>query len=123
MRRDDAMTAAPSPHSHSARQGMSVDLVVFERGHVPFLLVPLALHGSESVLASVYESVYGSVYEGVYESFSESVSEIVSTTSPSSLCDRKIGPGIAVHCAGVVCCAELKNHTTCTVDLMLMAET
>lgn len=41
----------------------------------------------------------------------------------SSLCDRKIGPGIAVHCAGVICCAKLRNQSMCAVDLMLMAET
>ena len=41
----------------------------------------------------------------------------------SSFCDRKIGPSIAVHCVGVICCVKLGNQTTCAVDLMLMAET
>jgi hypothetical protein len=85
---------------------------------------------SKSVTESVTESVSRSVTKSVTESVSKSVTKSVKEcyrecfkTFLSSLCDRRIGPGIAVHCAGIICCAKLRNQTMCAVDLVLMAET
>jgi hypothetical protein len=77
---------------------------------------------SKSVSKSVTESVTESVSRSVTKSVKECYRECFKTFL-SSLCDRRIGPGIAVHCAGIICCAKLRNQTMCAVDLVLMAET
>jgi hypothetical protein len=82
------------------------------------------------VFTSVSKSVYECFQECLRECFQECLREFFREffqeffpASLSSLCDRKIGPGIAMHCVEVIFCAELRNQTMCTVDLMAMVET
>lgn len=80
---------------------------------------------SESVSKSVSESVSESVSKNISKSVFKSVTSIqaCSKTSLSTLCAITIGPGVPLHCAAVICRTELRNQTTCAVNLMLAAET
>jgi hypothetical protein len=70
------------------------------------------------VIRVVYQGYFQECFQECFlEYFLECFLECF-LTSLSSLCDRKIGPVITVHCASAICCAKLSNHTMCTVDLV-----
>ena len=52
------------------------------------------------------------------KSVSESVPESFFWLFCRAFATERSDLGIAMHCIGVICCAELRNQTMCKVDLM-----